>query len=672
MRFPHMSRMCIVAALAAMGTNFGMHHLFAAQPGPADAQEGVEVLTRGPVHEAFAETVTFNPEPGIVIPQRPPADIEELPPEQRPEGENVAWIPGYWGWDDERNDFLWVSGIWRALPPGRQWVPGYWSDSGQVIQWTSGYWADAQVSEVEYLPQPPQTVEAGPNIAAPAADQSWMPGCWVWHQSRYAWRPGYWATVQPNWVWVPAHYVWAPRGYVFVDGYWDYSVVRRGVLFAPVYFNASVYTRPGFYYSPAMVINPAVFASQLFLRPRYQHYYFGDYYAASYANAGFYSWFSYHNRQGYDPIYAHQHWQHRQDREWERNLQADFQYRRDHEEARPPRTFAAQQALGRSGAEPNEKRIAMAASLDQLAKSNDSPMRFRPLEKQQRQDLAKHGQEVRRFALERQKLDGNVMVGTAEKPVRQSGPTRAKLPTSPIVARSADQPGDDQAPPKRHAVLKPNLQIEPSPRAIGSREPGDDQPNRPTIEPRPTRQPGTPPASKIERKQSPFKTEPKPAPRVEQTPAPRVEQAPAPRKIERRPAPANAEPRPRSIGSREPGDDRPNRSKIEPRPTRQTEVPPALKIERGPAPRAELTPAPRNVERGPMPAKVDRKPQPPRVEQQPAPRVEPKQGTSVGRREPPKGAPRLKPAERKRSAPKAEVEVSPAEPQVEPEEKPKK
>ena len=246
------------------------------------------MLTRGPVHEAFAETVTFDPEPGIVVPKAPPAAIEEVPPEQRPEGANVAWIPGYWGWDDERNDFLWVSGIWRALPPGRQWVPGYWGKSAQGYQWTSGYWADAQASEVEYLPEPPATVEAGPNIAASSADQTWLPGCWVWQQGRYAWRPGFWAAVQPDWVWIPAHYVWAPRGYVFVDGYWDYSIGRRGVLFAPVYFNAGVYARRGFSYSPTTVIDLGVFANHLFLRPQYQHYYFGDYYAANYRSAGFY------------------------------------------------------------------------------------------------------------------------------------------------------------------------------------------------------------------------------------------------------------------------------------------------------------------------------------------------------------------------------------------------
>ena len=246
---------CMIATVAALVTNLGLYKAFAAPPAPAPADAGVQVLTRGPVHEAFAETVTYNPEPGIIAPKAPPAAIEELPPDQRPQGANVAWIPGYWAWDDERSDFLWVSGIWRDLPPGRQWVPGYWGQSASGPQWTSGYWADGQVSDVQYLPEPPASVEAGPNIAAPSADDTWLPGTWMWQQNRYAWRPGFWAGGQQDWDWVPAHYVWAPRGYVFVDGYWDYSIGRRGVLFAPVSFSGDTYSQPGYSYSPSMVID---------------------------------------------------------------------------------------------------------------------------------------------------------------------------------------------------------------------------------------------------------------------------------------------------------------------------------------------------------------------------------------------------------------------------------
>jgi hypothetical protein len=193
---------CLVTGLVNLGAVWTLDQAWGAQPGqspqPPLAEEGVQVLTRGPVHEAFAETVTFDPEPGIVVPKGPPAAIEELPPEQRLEGANVAWIPGYWAWDDERSDFLWVSGIWRNLPPGRQWVPGYWGQAGEGFQWTSGYWADAKVRRVEYLPEPPATVEAGPNRPASSEDQTWLPGCWIWRDARHVWRPGFWAAVQPG------------------------------------------------------------------------------------------------------------------------------------------------------------------------------------------------------------------------------------------------------------------------------------------------------------------------------------------------------------------------------------------------------------------------------------------------------------------------------------------
>jgi hypothetical protein len=198
---------------------------------PDNDVQGAQVLTRGPVHEAFAGMVTFNPEPGIVVTKAPPDVIEEVPPEERPEGDNVAWIPGYWAWDDERSDFLWVSGTWRALPPGREWIAGYWGKTAQGYQWISGYWADAAARETAYLPPPPATVEAGPNIAAPSTDYVWTPGCWIWYQGRYAWRPGYWAQGRADWDWTPAHYVWTPRGHIFVGGFWDYAVERRGVIF---------------------------------------------------------------------------------------------------------------------------------------------------------------------------------------------------------------------------------------------------------------------------------------------------------------------------------------------------------------------------------------------------------------------------------------------------------
>src|SRR4051794_3220896 len=69
-----------------------------AVPGGEDAARP-EVQARGPVHEAFAQPGEVRPRPSPVAPKAPPAPVNELPPDVRPEGDNVAWVPGYWAWD---------------------------------------------------------------------------------------------------------------------------------------------------------------------------------------------------------------------------------------------------------------------------------------------------------------------------------------------------------------------------------------------------------------------------------------------------------------------------------------------------------------------------------------------------------------------------------------------
>src|SRR5437870_3068612 len=104
-------------------------------------QEGVEPLARGPVHEAFAQPITAKAEAPDVETKEPPAPVEEIAPDQKPDGNNVQWIPGYWDWDDEQENFLWVSGFWRDVPPGREWVPGHWQEVKDGWQWVHGFWA---------------------------------------------------------------------------------------------------------------------------------------------------------------------------------------------------------------------------------------------------------------------------------------------------------------------------------------------------------------------------------------------------------------------------------------------------------------------------------------------------------------------------------------------------
>src|SRR5262249_12454420 len=159
--------------------------------------KGVEVLTRGPVHEAFA-TPTTDPVPTPPVAKQPPQPLDEMLPEQKPDGE-VVWVAGYWAWDDDRKDFLWVSGVWRSVPPGKRWVAGYWRQLGGQYQWVPGFWTVATPQkaqqEIAYLPAPPALPEVAPPGKPPTADSFFVPGHWTWEGTRYVWRAGYWAHV---------------------------------------------------------------------------------------------------------------------------------------------------------------------------------------------------------------------------------------------------------------------------------------------------------------------------------------------------------------------------------------------------------------------------------------------------------------------------------------------
>jgi hypothetical protein len=319
---------------------------------PVAAADDVEVLARGPVHEAYAEPSEREPAPTPVIPKEPPKPIEELPPDQKPEGANVQWMPGYWAWDDDKKDFLWVSGFWRNVPPDRTWVPGSWRKAQDGWQWTGGFWAaakDGGKADIEYLPQPPAPLDAGgATTPAPSETHVYIPGTWVYRE-RYVWRPGFWFEYRPGWVWVAAHYRWTPAGYIFIDGYWDYPLAERGVLFAPAYIPPVVYTAPAFVYTPTYVIREECLFGAFFCRRGFGAYYFGDYFAPSYARLGFTAWcghvgisVSFGGGGWYDPMFGYYRCGYRHDPFWRAGVYDLYagRYRGDY--LRPPVTLVQQ------------------------------------------------------------------------------------------------------------------------------------------------------------------------------------------------------------------------------------------------------------------------------------------------------------------------------------------
>ena len=430
----------------------------AAAYGQGTDEAGVQVLTRGPIHEAFAEASMMGATAGAVIPKMPNDPITELPPDQRPEGDNVAWVPGYWSWDDDRSDFIWLSGVWRDLPPGRQWIPGYWARVEGGSRWISGFWGDAAQNEVSYLPTPPRSLEAGPNSPAPGPEGVWSSGSWIWQQSRYDWQPGYWVIQQPEWVWTPSHYTWTPRGYVYVKGYWDHDIEHRGVMFAPVYYEQPVYSRPSYSYSPNILIDLVAIAASLFVQSGSNHYYYGDYYDARYEERGIYPWHSNQARQyGDDPMYVHyRSSQLQRDPDWDNHMDAQYRHRREHVDARPPQTLALQVNIINTQRAGAPESVVIGRSLAEAVQSDTQPLRFTRISMDERKHIEARGRDVRNLQFERAvKETPSAPAKKAKGDREHAKAVTVKLPASPVAASPAENVEAVKAPPPLPVAPKP-------------------------------------------------------------------------------------------------------------------------------------------------------------------------------------------------------------------------
>jgi hypothetical protein len=394
-------------------------------------QEGVETLTRGPIHEAFANPAEPDPEPNRIVPQQPPADVPEQPAEYRPEGD-YEWIPGYWEWDDDRDEFVWVTGVWRQPPPNMRWVPGYWNQVEGGWQRVEGFWVSDEVENVTYYEEsPPATIESGPSSPAPADNYFWIPGAWTYQTTGYVWQGGYWAPYQPSWVWVPTRWCWTPAGFVYLPGHWDYRMGDRGQIFAPVAFRTTVYTQPGYYYRPTVVIPTDNLFIYLWVRPRVGCYYFGNYFGPQYADRGFISWahlgshHHHHHRRYYDPFYsyAHVHYR-RQGVDYLGRVQGWHRYYDEHPDHRPARTWREQHEHDRThkvtGAAVSTQLTAR--TISEAARKGDTNFKLRRIDDRELQAQVQRTKKIRELDDARRKIERENAQVSATRTPRSRGP----------------------------------------------------------------------------------------------------------------------------------------------------------------------------------------------------------------------------------------------------------
>jgi hypothetical protein len=601
--------------------------------------EGAEVQARGPVHEAFAQPTDVTPAPGPVVPKQPPDPVPEAPPDEKPEGS--VWIPGYWGWDDDRSDFLWVSGFWRVPPPGRKWVPGYWNQVEGGWQWVSGFWANVKQESLPYMDEPPASLERGPSQPAPDDDSIYVPGCWVVRSLRYLWRPGFWCPARPGWVYCPPRYNWTPSGTLFVDGYWDYGLEDRGVLFAPVYFSRPLWETPGWAFQPTYTVGYPSLLGALWVRPRWGWYSFGDYYGSRYARLGYRPWVTYGARY-HDPLFDYYRWSHRSNPGWYSGLVSTYRGRVRGDLPLPPRTLAAQQRLLAGGrlSRGAAQSLRVVRPLSQLRSPSLRLTRVTAADRSRRANFvtAYHRAAAERRTLERSRVARDTrralplarvpspsagVRAEALRPSRGPGPGRvtapgrgtpparprlgpaARTPRAPLPGREtrrpfgpATRPGGPTTPPGGpRRVAGP----ESRPRTPGLPPRRTGPASRPTLPiPRPSERRLTPRPTPTARPTTTrgVRTTPRPTPNRPGPAGPRTAPRPAPR-----PTPA-ARPRPGPAGPRAtPRPTPPTAPRPAPRPA--TRTPPRS------APRpAGARPAPRPAARPPARSAPARKPAP--------------------------------------------------------------
>lgn len=679
-----------------------------AQEQPNAQQPGVEVLTRGPIHEAYAEPVAAQPTPGPVVPRQPPEPIEEMPADERPAGADVQWIPGYWGWDDDRADFVWVSGFWRVPPPSRQWVPGYWTQVAGGWQWVPGYWSPVGQQDVTFLPQPPEPLDAGSSVPAPNEDSTYIPGNWVYNETRYVWRPGFWCNYQPGWMWTPARYLWTPAGYIFNEGYWDCALDRRGLLFAPVAFNFAAW-QPNWFYRPSYCIHNDFLMGSLFVRPRWGNYWFGDYFENRYRQAGFVPWIDYRvGRHGYDPLYSYYRWQNRGNGSWDTNLRGLYTGRFNGEYPRPPRTLAQQNTLIQNvtnnvtNVNNVNNLVRSVTAVTPLTKFDRRAVNLQPVTEERRQQERRSAQEFRALGTQRRNVTSQLVAKdqVPHRPTDQPRAAKFELPRNLAVSQPSGTPPAlphrPQSPPATRPELtipKTRPEVRPNQRPVVPNEtrpapdlprtnrsnpavptpPPEAKPVAPTqpparTEPRPAQPPATvphaqPPATPARpapTTQPPTPVRPQapvnPSPPARPTVAPHTPTPPA------HPVPANPMPPAARPAAPQPPAAQPRVPVTPNSPASRTAAPQPAVVQPRPQPAAPNPPAARPHPAPPQPAAAPHTPMPPRTQ----PPATPPQVRTPPRTQPPAAAalsaPRLTAPAASRPAPPMVRTLPPASP----------
>jgi hypothetical protein len=232
------------------------------------------------------------------------------------------------------------------------------------------------------------------------------------------------------------------------------------VLFAPVYIPPAIYAAPAYVYTPTYVVQENCLFGAFFCRRHFGCYYFGDYFAPTYASLGFTAWCGHvgisigiGGPAWYDPLFAYYRCGHRSDPFWHTGIYGLYagRYRGDY--LRPPTTLVQQTTVinnitrNTTINNVNVNNVQMVSSLNNVARSgrrNFTPVSD-PARRQFAQTAAETHQVGARRASTETELSARLGAGTrtaaprtttldipqslaSKTPMPKSGPTTAATP----------------------------------------------------------------------------------------------------------------------------------------------------------------------------------------------------------------------------------------------------
>ncbi len=187
-------------------------------------------------HEALTDTLG-NIVDSIIVKSAPPEPRAEVMRIETRPAENAVWIPGYWQWDTDANNYEWVPGTWRRAIPGMAWSPGRWNEVANGYEWSPGYWNDESPASAPVAVPTTRTVlvqEAPPALreeirpVSPGDGMVWIAGNWSHDKGEYEWTSGRWERpAVEHMTWSPARWHHSSAGFGFTRGHWDYPVESR-------------------------------------------------------------------------------------------------------------------------------------------------------------------------------------------------------------------------------------------------------------------------------------------------------------------------------------------------------------------------------------------------------------------------------------------------------------